>query len=96
MKIDNTLVDRLAELAKLDFDDKSREIMKRDLEKIFAMTDKLSELNVDGIEPLIYMSDEVNKLRSDDVSGQVSREDALKNAPIHDSDFFKVPKVIKK
>ena len=96
MKIDHILVDRLAELSKLELDESSKETMKQDLQKIFDMMDKLNELNVDGVQPLIYMSDEVNVLRLDEVKGQVSREDALLNAPQHDSDFFKVPKVIKK
>ena len=96
MKIDNALVERLAELSKLEFDETTKETMKQDLQKIFNMMDKLNELNVDGVEPLIYMSDEVNVLRVDEVKGQVSKEDALKNSPQHDSDFFKVPKVIKK
>jgi aspartyl-tRNA(Asn)/glutamyl-tRNA(Gln) amidotransferase subunit C len=95
MKIDNILVDRLAELSKLELDESSKETMKQDLQKIFDMMDKLNELNVDGVQPLIYMSDEVNVLRADEVKGQVSKEDALLNAPQHDSDFFKVPKVIK-
>ena len=96
MKIDNALVDRLAELSKLEFDEASREVMKQDLQKIFDMTDKLNELNVDGIEPLIYMNDQPNILREDVVTGQVSKEEALLNAPQKDSDYFKVPKVIKK
>ena len=96
MKIDNALVDRLAELSKLELDESSKETMKQDLQKIFDMMDKLNELNVDGVEPLIYMSDEVNVLRADEVKGQVSKADALLNAPQKDSDFFKVPKVIKK
>ena len=96
MKIDNALVDRLAELSKLELDELSKETMKQDLQKIFDMMDKLNELNVDGVEPLIYMSDEVNVLRADEVKGQVSKADALLNAPQKDSDFFKVPKVIKK
>jgi aspartyl-tRNA(Asn)/glutamyl-tRNA(Gln) amidotransferase subunit C len=58
--------------------------------------DKLNELNVDGVQPLIYMSDETNVLRVDEVKGQVTKKEALLNAPQHDSDFFKVPKVIKK
>jgi aspartyl-tRNA(Asn)/glutamyl-tRNA(Gln) amidotransferase subunit C len=96
MKIDNILVDRLAELSKLEFDETTKETMKQDLQKIFDMMDKLNELNVDGVQPLIYMSDEVNVLRVDEVKGQVTKEEALLNAPQHDSDFFKVPKVIKK
>jgi len=42
------------------------------------------------------MSPEVNVLREDEIRGSVSREAALRNAPLHDEQFFKVPKVIKK
>jgi len=45
---------------------------------------------------LLHMSDEVNILREDEVKGSISRAEGLKNAPVHDGQFFKVPKVIKK
>jgi aspartyl-tRNA(Asn)/glutamyl-tRNA(Gln) amidotransferase subunit C len=96
MKIDNELVDRLAELSKLEFDAAAKENIKKDLGKILDMVDRLKEINVDGVEPLIYMSDEVNVLRMDEVKGEVTKADALLNAPQKDSDYFKVPKVIKK
>jgi len=96
MKIDNALVERLAELSKLEFDAAEKERIQNDLQKIFDLVEKLSEVNVDGVEPLIYMSDEVNVLRKDVIKDTVSKADALSNAPQKDSDFFKVPKVIKK
>ena len=40
------------------------------------------------------MSDEVNVLRDDEVKQEITQAEALKNAPKHDSDYFKVPKVI--
>jgi len=42
------------------------------------------------------MSDNVNVLREDEVNGSTDCETGLKNAPLHDNQFFKVPKVIKK
>lgn len=96
MKIDNALVERLAELSKLEFDETGKERIKKDLQGIFDLVEKLREVNVDGVEPLIYMTDEKNVLRKDEVQGMVSREEALSNAPQRDSDYFKVPKVIKK
>lgn len=96
MKIDNELVDKLADLSKLEFDDQAKEGIKKDLQKILDLVEKLGEVNVDGVEPLIYMSDEKNVLRKDVVQGQVTKEEALLNAPQRDSDYFKVPKVIKK
>ena len=96
MKIDNELVDRLSELSKLEFDEQAKEGLKKDLQKIFDLVEKLKEIDVEGIEPLIYMTDEKNVLRKDVVKDTVSKEDALLNAPQRDSDYFKVPKVIKK
>ena len=96
MEVNDALVDKVAHLARLKFDDSEKESIKKDLQNMIAFADKLNELNLDGVEPMIHMSDEVNVLRDDVVKGSISREDALKNAPEHDDKFFKVPKVIKK
>lgn len=96
MKIDNALVERLAELSKLEFENDEKERIKADLQNIFNLVEKLNEVNVDGVEPLIYMNEERNVLRKDIVQGEVTKADALLNAPQKDSDYFKVPKVIKK
>ena len=96
MKIDNELVDRLSELSKLEFDEQAKEGLKRDLQKILNLVEKLEEIDVEGVEPLIYMTDEKNVLRKDVVKDTVTKEEALLNAPQRDSDYFKVPKVIKK
>ena len=96
MEVNNKLIQDLSRLAKLKFDEKSAKRMKKDLEKIIGFVNKLSEIDTEGIEPLIYLSDEVNILRKDEVAHEVSQEDALKNAPQKDSDYFKVPTVLKK
>ena len=96
MKIDNELVDRLAELSRLEFDEQAKEGLKKDMQRIFDLVEKLKEVNVEGVEPLVYMTEEKNVLRKDVVKDTVSKEDALLNAPQRDSDYFKVPKVIKK
>jgi aspartyl-tRNA(Asn)/glutamyl-tRNA(Gln) amidotransferase subunit C len=96
MKIDNALVERLAELSKLEFDESEKLRIIKDLQNIFDLVEKLNEVNVDGVEPLIYLSDAVNVLRKDEVNGQITKAEALMNAPQKDSDYFKVPKVIKK
>jgi aspartyl-tRNA(Asn)/glutamyl-tRNA(Gln) amidotransferase subunit C len=63
---------------------------------MIAFVEKLNELDTTGVAPLLHMSDNINVLREDDVKGSISREEGLKNAPLHDNEFFKVPKVIKK
>ena len=96
MEVTNKLIENIAKLAKLDFDEHSAKEMKADLEKIIGFIDKLSEVDTDGVEPLIYLSEEVNVLREDEIKAVVSQVEALKNAPEKDSDFFKVPTVLKK
>ena len=96
MEVNDDLINNLAQLARLEFNDAERDEIKNDLQKMIAFIDKLNELDTTGVEPLLHMSENVNVLREDEVKGSISREDALKNAPLHDEQFFKVPKVIKK
>ena len=96
MKVNDELINNLAQLARLEFNDAERDEIKDDLQKMIAFIDKLNELDTTGVEPLLHMSENINVLREDEVKGSISREDALKNAPLHDEQFFKVPKVIKK
>jgi aspartyl-tRNA(Asn)/glutamyl-tRNA(Gln) amidotransferase subunit C len=95
MEVNDPLVDKLAHLARLKFNDEEKQEIKTDLQRMIAFVEKLNELDLDGVEPLLHLSDEINVLREDEVKGSVSREEALKNAPAHDEQFIKVPKVIK-
>ncbi len=90
------MVDKLAHLSRLQFNETEKAEIKNDLERMIGFVEKLNELNLDDVEPLLFMSEEVNVLREDEVKGSISRAEALKNAPLHDEQFFKVPKVIKK
>lgn len=96
MKITDNKIEEIANLARLEFNDQEKIKIKNDLEKIVDFFDKLSEVNTDNVEPLIYMSDMQNNLREDIIKDELNKDDALKNAPEKDSDYFKVPKFIKK
>lgn len=96
MKIDNQTVDQLAHLSRLEFDKESKESIINDLNRILSFVETLNEINTDNIEPLIYMTDEVNVLREDSVRQTITHEEALKNAPQKDSDYFRVPKFVEK
>ena len=90
------MVDKLAHLARLQFSETEKSSIKQDLQKMIAFVEKLNELDTTGVAPLLHMSNNVNVLREDEVKGSVSSTEGLKNAPFHDDQFFKVPKVIKK
>lgn len=94
--MNDALIDNLAKLSRLQFNDQEKEIIKKDLQRMIEFVDKLQELDTTGVEPLMHMSDSVNVLREDKVQGSISREEALRNAPDSNGVFIKVPKVIEK
>lgn len=94
MKITEKRVQELAHLSRLQFEGESLKKMQNDLEDILAMCEKLKEVDTTGVEPLIYLTNAETVLREDVVIQTITHEEALRNAPKADSDFFRVPKVI--
>jgi aspartyl-tRNA(Asn)/glutamyl-tRNA(Gln) amidotransferase subunit C len=99
MQITEETLDRIAELAKLDYSDPAaRAAILADMERVLAFVERLNEVDTAGVEPLIFMTEEENVLRPDAVipGDIVSKQDALRNSPVKDSDYFKVPRVVDK
>ena len=94
MNISEERVEQLAKLARLKFEGADKDQIREDLDKILDMCESLKQVNTDGVEPLIYMTETQTELRDDNVIQEISKDQALKNAPKADSDFFRVPKVI--
>ena len=96
MTIDDKTVEKIAKLSKLQFDGEAKENIKADMNKMLEFVGKLNEIDTEGVEPLIYMTDEINVLRDDVVVQETTQQEALKNAPKKDSDYFRIPKVLQK
>ena len=97
MKLDDATLDRIAELARLDFSDPARRAaILKDMERVLSFVEQLNQVDTRGVEPLVFMTDEENVLREDVALPGVSKQDALRNAPVKDSDYFKVPRVVDK
>jgi len=96
MEISTALVENLANLSKLQFEEADKTAIQEDLQKMVGFIAELESVDTTGIEPLLHMGDASNVLREDTISGSVSRAEGLLNSPVHDQAFFKVPKVIKK
>ncbi len=94
MKVNEQLIGHLSHLARLQFDEQAGQEMVHDLNRILGFVEKLEEVNTEGVEPLIYMTDETNILRDDAVVQTITQDEALKNAPRKDSDYFRVPRFI--
>lgn len=94
MKVDRTVLDKIAHLSRLEFDEKDAEKMMADMSAIVSWVEKLNEVDTEGVEPLTTMTHEVNNLRKDEVTPHLAHDKALLNAPKKDSDYFRVPKVL--
>jgi len=84
----------LAHLARLEFDPAREQQMLADLNGILDWVAQLEKVDTEGVAPLVHLSHEINVLRPDEAHNTVSRPEALRNAPRHDSDYFRVPKVL--
>ncbi len=96
MKISKEEVEKLAHLARLEFSEEEKLSMQADMDKILGFVDKINELDLEGVEPLVYLNEDRNIMRADQVVQRISKEEALKNSPAKDSDYFRVPKVLKR
>ena len=93
MQIEEDLISNLEHLSKLKLTEQERIIIKKDLQKIFEMFEKLNEVDTKNVEPFIHFN-KISQLRKDIIGEHVTTEDALKNIETHKNPFFKVPKVI--
>lgn len=96
MHVTDALIENLAHLARLEFTAAEKTAIKQDLQRMITFVEKLNELNTEEVAPLIHITEDYNIFRTDEVIPSISKEEGLKNAPSHNNDFFKVPKVIKK
>ena len=95
MEVTDDLVQNLAQLSRLKFNEQEKEEIKKDLQRMISFVEKLNEVDTSNVEPLLHMTEAMNVYREDVVQGSMPKTEALRNAPFADDQYFKVPKVIK-
>jgi len=88
-------LEKIAHLARIELSEEEKNSMLNDFNKIVHFVEKVSELNLEDEAALVYISDRRDALRNDTPGKETSQQDALKNAPDHDTDYIKVPRVVK-
>jgi aspartyl-tRNA(Asn)/glutamyl-tRNA(Gln) amidotransferase subunit C len=96
MTIDKQTVEKVASLARIKVEETEVGTLVSEMNKILTFMEKLNELDTTQVEPLVYMNKEVNVWREDEVKQEISVKDGLKNAAIHNDQYFMVPKIIEK
>jgi len=94
VKIDKTVVEHVADLARLEFDDEEKELYIKQLNSILTYMEKLNELDTTDVPPTSHVISLANVFRDDSVIESLEREKSFDNAPETDRGYFKVRKII--
>ena len=94
MEITDALFEKLANLAKLKFDETEKLQIKNDLQNMIGFIEKMNDLDTSNVEPLLHMTNNLNMWREDLVTGSITNAEAMQNATNKNAPFFIVPKVI--
>jgi aspartyl-tRNA(Asn)/glutamyl-tRNA(Gln) amidotransferase subunit C len=84
----------VAHLARLELSDAELATMTRQLSAILDYVQQLQAVPTEGVEPLAHPLPIHNVFRDDEPAPSLSVEDALKNAPQRQGDFYSVPAVL--
>ena len=99
MKITESEVRDVADLANLDLTEPEIARLAKDLDEILAYMEALNELDTSTVEPMaqvLYQSEETATLRADEIIPPIGNEAALANAPLAGAGYYKVPLVIER
>jgi aspartyl-tRNA(Asn)/glutamyl-tRNA(Gln) amidotransferase subunit C len=87
-------IEKVALLARLQLSDAEVDTMSSQLAQIVGYVDQLAEVDTDGVEPMAHAIELQNIFEDDHVDASLSREQALANAPHHNSTGYLVPAVL--
>ncbi len=94
MSVSRDQVQRVAELARLEFSEEDEARMAEELSQILDYVEKLEELDTSGVPPMSHVLDVSNVFRPDEVESRIDRDQALEPAPETADGYFQVPKVL--
>lgn len=93
-KISRETVEYIAALAHLRLTADETERMARDLGDILGYMDQLNELDTSHVEPMMHALEMTNVFREDEIGTPLDRDQALANAPLHDGQYYLVPRIL--
>jgi len=94
MALDNSDVEKIAHLARLQINEvETREVTRR-IGAILALIDQMQSIDTSDVAPLAHPFDAVQRLRADEVTEIDQRDYLQRNAPATQDGLYLVPKVI--
>ncbi|NHV59940.1 MAG: Asp-tRNA(Asn)/Glu-tRNA(Gln) amidotransferase subunit GatC [Candidatus Verstraetearchaeota archaeon] len=86
--------ERLAFLSKIELEEKEKEEITHQLNRILEAFKTLDELDLGEVEPTFHVVEMVNVLREDQVKSSLSQKEALSSASKTKDGFFVAPKIV--
>ena len=94
MKIDDSLMQRIARLAMIGLTPEERSAANNDLEQILDMVEALQAVDTHSVQPLAHPLDLAQRLRPDEVTEENQREALQSVAPLTQDGLYLVPRVV--
>ena len=86
-------VEQVAKLARLELTEGETEKYSKQLGDILKYVEQMNEVDTTGIEPMPHAIPVTNVMREDVVKYEQTKEELMRNAPLEEDGFFRVPKI---
>ncbi len=87
-------VKHVAKLARLKITDPEADAYQKELNAVLEHFEALQELDTENVEPMSHVLEMKNVWREDKLSKPQKAESLMANAPVKESGYFKVPKIL--
>tara|TARA_B100001013_G_C24508716_1_gene402103 strand:+ start:92 stop:388 length:297 start_codon:yes stop_codon:yes gene_type:complete len=94
MSLKDEDLEQIAYLAKINIDKSKFPFLKKELESILSLVEKMNSADTESVEAMSHPLDISQPLRKDKVTEEDNWENLQKNAPSIKAGLFLVPKVI--
>lgn len=93
VEIDDKLLTKIGALARLSLSKEETLSLAHDLREILKYAESLETINLEGVLPMSHAT-LGERFRPDEATHDLSREEALQNAPDKEAGLFRVPQVM--
>lgn len=93
VEIDDKLLTHIASLARLSLSEEETVSLARDLREVLKYAESLEGIDLAGVPPMSHAT-EGERFRPDESRHELTRDQALQNAPDQAEGLFRVPQVM--
>lgn len=86
-------VEHVAKLARLALTEEEKVKYTKQLGDVLKYVEQMNEIDTTNVKPMSHAFDIVNVMREDKVVYEQTKEELMKNAPVEEDGFFRVPKI---